>query len=208
MKKYIDISWPVSEAITTYKDKKDVRITKVKNFDLNKVNESKLEIGSHTGTHIDAPLHFIKNGQTIDELDLRKVNGKCKVLDFTSVTDKITTLDLQSKKIKKGDIILLKTTNSYLASEGSFEPNFVYLDKHASEYLIKIGVKAVGIDYLGIERSQLEHETHVTLFNAGIWIIEGLRLKEAKENQNYYLNCMPILVKNMEAAPARAILFY
>ena len=206
MKEYLDISWPISNEITTYKDKKDVKVLQVKSFEKDNVNESKIELGNHTGTHIDAPLHFTKDGDSINKLDLRLVNGRCKVLDFTKVKEKITSKDLESKKIEKGDIILLKTTNSSLESEGRFEPNFVYLEKSGAEFLIRIGVKCVGIDYLGIERSQPEHETHVTLFKAGICIIEGLRLNKADEDNEYYLHCMPLLITNVEAAPARAIL--
>lgn len=205
MKEYIDISWPISNEVTTYKDKKDVRFSFVKQFNEDNVNESKLEIGSHNGTHIDAPFHFIPNGKSIDELDLRLVNGKCRVLDFTHLREKITHRDLEGKKINSEDIVLLKTSNSNLLTEGKFEPNFVYLDKTGAEFLAKLRVKAVGFDYLGIERSQPAHETHITLFNAGTWIIEGIRLKDAKEG-NYYLHCMPLLVKGLDAAPARAIL--
>ncbi len=205
MKEYIDISWPISNEITTYKDKRDVRLNLIKHFDRDNVNESRLELGSHTGTHVDAPLHFAKMRKSIDELDLRSVNGECVVLDFASVKDKITARDLQGKDISKGDIVLLKTSNSSLPTEGAFEGNFIYLDKSGAEFLAKLRVRAVGIDYLGIERNQPAHETHITLFNAGAWIIEGLRLKDATEGR-YYLHCMPLLVKGLEAAPTRAIL--
>ena len=206
MKEYIDISCPISNEITTYKDKRDVKVVQVKSFEKDSVNESRVELGSHTGTHVDAPLHFTAKGKTIDQLDLRAVNGKCKVLDFTHVTSKITSKDLQSKKIEEGDIVLLKTSNSNLPTESKFELNFVYLDKTGAEFLAKLRVKAVGVDYLGIERSQPAHETHITLFEANVWVIEGLRLKAAKESEEYYLHCLPLLVKGMEAAPARAIL--
>ncbi len=205
MKDYIDISWPISNEVTTYKDKRDVRVGFVKHFDRDNVNESRLELGGHTGTHVDAPLHFAKSRKSISELDLRSVNGKCVVLDFTNVKEKITSKDLEGKEISKEDIVILKTSNSNLPAEGQFEPNFVYLDKSGAEFLAKLRVRAVGIDYLGIERNQPAHETHITLFNAGAWVIEGLRLKEV-EAGNYYLHCMPLLVMGMEAAPARAIL--
>lgn len=164
--------------------------------------ETNLVINMHTGTHIDMPLHFLEDGNTIDKLILEKVVTKCRVLDFTNVDEKITKENLMEKSIEKGDFILLKTNNSIL---DILEDEFIYLDKTGADYLKKMGVRGVGIDALGIERSQPKHETHTILLGAGIVILEGLRLKEVKEGE-YLLVAAPINVVGAEAAPARAIL--
>jgi len=187
--KIIDISWPISQDSTEYKDKRD----------------SVIKLNVHAGTHIDAPAHFIKNGKTIDKVDLNKVCGSCQVLDLTDVEEKITQKDLKKFNIKPNEIILLKTKNSNLAETGLFYPDFVYLEKTGAGYLADKKVKAVGIDYLGIEKNQPNHETHKILMKQDIPIIEGLRLKNIQA-KNYFFYCLPLLLKNLEAAPARAIL--
>ncbi|MCF7899726.1 cyclase family protein [Candidatus Babeliales bacterium] len=203
--KIIDISWPITKNCTEYKNKKTVQFEFLKNFDQDNVRDSIITLGSHTGTHIDAPAHFLENGKTIDQINLEKFIGKAKVLDLTHVQEKITEQNLDQFYIVKDDIILLKTKNSLLSETQNFEPNFVYLEKSGAEFLAKKEVKTVGIDYLGIERNQPDHETHKILLEKEIVIIEGLRLKDATEKE-YFFYCLPIFTVGLEAAPARAIL--
>jgi arylformamidase len=205
MKMY-DISWPISPAMTAYKDKKTVRFEHLKNFENDAVRESIITLGSHSGTHVDAPSHFVKDGQTIEHMNLAAVNGDCVVLDLSAVDGGIAKEHLEDKDIQAGDIILLKTKNSALDATAPFNPNFIYLAESGAHYLVERNVRAVGIDYLGIERSQPAHETHVQLFNAGITILEGLRLADVAAGK-YFLCCLPLNIQGLEAAPARAILF-
>jgi arylformamidase len=204
--KAIDISWPISARMTTYKDTHDVSIETKKTFEAHGVRESCLSLPAHAGTHIDAPSHFIKNGPTVDALELEYTMGECKVLDFTDVVDKITDEHLSMYDIEFEDIILLKTKNSSLKPDAPFKKDFVYLDESGARYLADIGIRAVGIDYLGIERDQPDHATHVTLMLADVVIIEGLRLGHVEQDL-YSLVCLPLAVQGAEAAPARAILF-
>jgi arylformamidase len=201
----IDISWPIGENSTTYKNKKNISIVSTKSFDGDHVRESQLNISAHTGTHIDAPAHFMEHGNTIDKNDLQSTIGYCKVLDFTNIKTAIEEKDLVSHNIEKDDIILLKTKNSSLSPTEPFNPNFIYLEKSGAEYLVKQKAKCVGIDYLGIERGQPNHETHKILLLHNIIIIEGLRLGGV-EPSSYKLFCLPINLIGTEAAPARAIL--
>ena len=203
--KIIDISWPITSDITTYKNKSDVQIIQTHSWETSVKRESQLICGMHTGTHIDAPAHFLKSGLTVDQLDLNSVIGPTQVLELSFVTNKITKQDLVNFNITAGAIILLKTSNSNLAANSLFEPNFVYLDSSGAEYLASKKIKAVGIDYLGIERNQPEHDTHKILFSAGIIIIEGLRLAHVTAG-NYELICLPLNIIGQEASLARAIL--
>lgn len=198
-----DLSWPISEKMTAYKDKKVVKITQVKGIEVDGVVEHKLVLSTHTGTHIDAPAHFMQGGMTIDEIPLESLVGECQVLDLTHVTEKITKEDLEKFDIVN-NIILLKTTNSDLSPDTFFNYEFVYLDKSGAEYLASKDIKAVGIDYLGIERGQPDHESHNALFSKKVPIIEGLRLFSLQMN-NYFLYCLPLSVIGVEAAPARVI---
>ena len=201
----IDISWPLSPAMTAYKDRTVVEFTSTKTYDQDGVRESVIRLGAHSGTHIDAPAHFLSAGTTIDHLTLATINGPCTVIDCTTITDCITAQFLQAQSINRDDRILLKTRNSFLSHDDRFDPTFVYLDASAALYLVQCGIQAIGIDYLGIERAQPAHETHSTLMRHGITIIEGLRLAYVVAGP-YELICLPLAIVGLEAAPARAVL--
>jgi len=205
--KIIDISWPISAATTGYKDKNVVAFTQVKSFSKDNAFETHLTLSSHSGTHVDAPLHFLKDGLTIDEIKLDRLIGMATVLDLTMCPEAIgyDELKIHESRINAGDIILLKTANSLKLATEKFTPHFVYLHASGADYLASKKVKAVGIDYLGIERDQPGHETHVTLFNHDIVIIEGLRLDPVVPGR-YEFYCLPLYCIGVEAAPARAIL--
>lgn len=202
---FIDISWIITNEITEYKNKKSVKITQLAKYDLNGVREKLITFNSHTGTHIDAPAHFTRNGKTLDKLALDKFYGPCKVLDLTHINEKITSKDLEKFDIQENDIIILKTKNSSLKEQGNFVSDYIYLEKTGARFLADKKIKTFGFDYLGIERNQPGHETHKYLLNANIPIIEGLRLKNVKAGK-YILSCFPIFIKNSDGAPARAIL--
>lgn len=199
-----DISMSIFYDMPVYKRKVSKRpVVKVESdFTSGSVYETRLEMNMHTGTHIDMPLHILENGATIDALDLHKVVRPCKVFDFKHVEEKISEEHLTAKNIHEGDFILLKTQNSYL---DILEGEYIYLDKAGAEYLRDKKITGVGIDALGIERSQPDHETHKALLGAGIVIIEGLRLKEVEEDE-YLMVAAPLRIAGSEAAPARALL--
>lgn len=203
--KIFDISWPISTDITAYKDRKTVEFRPIKIFEADGVRESLITFGAHTGTHIDAPSHFQKEGKTIDQLDLSHVIGKCKVFDMSAVTDGITQDHLENLDIQAHDIILFKTSNSANQATDKFTPHFIFLEISGAQYLVQRNVKAVGIDYLGIERGQAGHLTHNLLFKHTIVIIEGLRLGAITQG-SYFLCCLPLAMVGLEAAPARAVL--
>ena len=203
--KIIDISWPITEHTTQYKNRNEIKIVPTKEFDRDGVRSSCLTIGSHVGTHVDAPAHFLKEGVTIEKVSLEKLMGPCEVLDLTFVIGAITAKDLASFVFKKDIILLFKTRNSLLSFDAPYNPEFVYLDKTGAQFLADAQVRAVGTDYLGIERNQPQHETHDILLGAGIPIIEGLRLAMVQPG-HYHFYCLPLAVHGAEAAPARAVL--
>lgn len=203
--KIIDISWPISDEMTTYKNKDNVLIQSTKTYEADVVRETTLTIHSHTGTHIDAPSHFIKDGLSIDQLDPLCCSGSAQVIDMTRVSDCITKDDLITITIKSDHIILFKTKNSALSPTASFNYNFIYVDASAASYLAEQSIRAVGIDYLGIERNQPQHETHLTFMQHNIPIIEGLRLQDVQAGI-YTLWCLPIKIPGLDGAPARALL--
>jgi arylformamidase len=199
-----DISMPITVDMPVYKgkDAKRPSLTVESDFNTGTVYESRISINLHTGTHLDRTLHMMPGGNTMETLDLKQVVMECKVLDLTSVEEKITKEDLIGKDITEGDFILLKTKNSM---EDILETDFIYLDKEGAKYLADLRISGIGTDALGIERSQPEHETHLQLMNIGVHILEGLRLKDIEEGK-YFLFAAPINIVGGEAAPVRALL--
>jgi arylformamidase len=204
--KIIDISWPINKNTVEYKNKGVLDIKTVKDIQHDGVHETYVKLDMHTGTHIDAPKHLVKDGVSVENIPLDHLIGDCKVFDLTNVGEKIVASDLQKFDIQENDIILFKTKNSFFSDTGKFESNFIYLDKTGAQYLVSQKIKTVGIDYLGIERNQPEHETHRALFESNITIIEGLRLAEVDPGK-YFLICLPIKFEGVEAASSRAVLF-
>ena len=203
--KIIDISWPISPDMTAYKDRKVVNVTYTKTFEHDHVRESTITLGSHSGTHIDAPSHFLADGAAIHQMSLDATCGPCIVLDCTEVREAIIDTDLQRHNIEQGARVLLKTRNSSSSATAPFDYNFIYLAASGAAYLAAKKIKSVGIDYLGIERQQPNHETHEILMRAGITIIEGLRLADVNPG-SYILWCLPLNIQGLEAAPARTLL--
>lgn len=202
--KIYDISMPITTSMPVYKGlaaKKPILSTD-RDFKTGTAYESRLEMNLHTGTHIDRPLHMIPNGETMESLSLSRVVTPCRVVDVSSATDRITKEDLQGKEIPEGCFLLLKTRNSV---EDLLESAYIYLDRTGAEYLKERKVIGVGIDSLGIERNQPEHETHIHLLGSGAVILEGLRLKEIEEGE-YLLSAAPLNIEGAEAAPVRAYL--
>jgi arylformamidase len=167
--------------------------------------ETRLALDLHTGTHVDAPLHMIEGGDSIEATPIESLCGPARVLDLTGVQDGIGRSDLEGLGIQQGERILFKTRNSFREFP-KFDAGFVYLKEDGARYLTDIGIAGVGTDALGIERSQPEFPTHRTLLGRGIWIAEGLRLAEVPAG-SYYLMLAPLKLEGVEAAPARALLF-
>jgi arylformamidase len=202
--KIIDISMPIYHNMTVYKNKDEYRpiVEILRNYETSSMYESSIWMNLHTGTHVDFPLHGIKDGSNSNNHNISQYLGPCKVIDFTHIDDSIKKEDLIGIHIEEHDFLLFKTKNS--AFEG-FDYEFVYLHESAATYLASLNIRGVGIDALGIERSQPNHETHIALLSNQMIILEGLRLLEVKAG-NYQLICLPINILNVEALPVRAIL--
>lgn len=202
--KIIDISWPITSRMTHYKNKATLQLTPIIKPE-SSVRETLITLNSHCGTHVDAPLHFLPQGKSIDALPLESLIGPCRVLDYTSVLGAITQHDLEAEAIEPHEIILVKTRNSFHDPIAPFDPAFIYLKDEGAHYLAAIGIKAFGIDYLGVEHDQPNHPSHKALLGKNIPIIEGLRLAHVEPGR-YMLVCLPLAFQELDASPARAIL--
>ena len=199
--KIFDVSLPIFEGMPVYKNKpeKQPEFNTAQN---GHVTETRISMDVHTGTHVDAPLHMVPGGDTIETLPIEKLVRKAKVIDLTSSTGFISAEDLADKDIQKDDFVLFKTKNSW-DTEFNFE--FIYVNSDAAKVLAEIGVAGVGIDALGVERAQENHPTHKQLFQNNIIIIEGLQLKEVPEGE-YLMVAAPLKIRGLDASPARIVL--
>lgn len=205
IEKIYDISMPIQYMMPVYNGKQEKRPVLINecNFSVGNFYESSIAMNLHTGTHIDSKLHMLPDGNCIDTFDLNRVITECKVIDLTTVSEKITCQDLMNKDISEGDFVLLKTKNSF---QDILEKDFIYLDRSGAEFLVEKKIKGVGIDALGIERNQLDHGTHITLMKSDILILEGLRLNNMVTEGEYLLFAAPLNIVGAEAAPVRALL--
>jgi arylformamidase len=166
---------------------------------------SLLEMGAHTGTHMDAPAHFVRGGIGIDALPLDAAMGSARVI---SIRDRqaIQADELMRHAIRRGERVLFKTFNSdHCWDTDSFFEDFVYLSATAAQYLVERQVRLVGVDYLSVGGFRADGvETHQALLRAGIWIIEGLNLNRVWPGR-VQLVCLPLKISGGDGGPARAL---
>ena len=172
-------------------------------------NVTNISFSAHTGTHMDAPRHFIANGDTMESVPLEAVVGACRVIEIKN-KQRITVEELRPHKLKHGERILFKTRNSSkswrLAKSGKFDKTFVYIPAETAGYLVERGVMTVGVDYLSVGGWQKDStECHQILLGSKVWIIEGLDLSKVRPGK-YDLICLPLKILGADGAPARAIL--
>lgn len=169
-------------------------------------NLSDLGLGSHTGTHMDAPRHFYSGGRTVDQLELEHFIGPARVLAIDA-SKAIRSQDLKDFAIERGEILLLKTSNSRLWSRHEFDPDFVYLSSEAARYLADIGIRTLGFDYLSIEEFENDQApAHHILLERGIVILEGLDLRQV-EPGTYRIAAQPLKLVDGDGSPVRAVLY-
>jgi arylformamidase len=207
---WYDISVPLKQGMAPFPtDPFPPKIYRYHDTELGaRVTMSVLEIISHTGTHIDAPLHFIPGGSTISDMPLDATIGPARVIEIKD-PEKIRISELDKHNIKKGERLLFKTRNSPVTYESDkFIEDYVYLDTAAAEYLVEKGIILFGIDNITIghfkEQDNLT-KTHQTLLEAGIYILEDCALDGVPPGE-YELLCMPLLMYKGDAGPCRAIL--
>ena len=207
--KLVDISIPIRDAMTVYRGNPPVRIRRAMTLQRGGVNLSELCLGSHAGTHVDAPSHFIKGGLGIDRVDLDRFIGPAWVADLRRVKGGITADDLRKARIPPAARrILLRTSNSrWWHPVRAFRTDFVFLAADGAAWMVDRGVELVGIDYLSIEGYGVEGApTHKRLLGAGIPILESLDLFNVRPGR-WHLVALPLRIVNGDAGLTRAVLW-
>lgn len=201
------MSVPVRTGMVVYDGDPEVRIERVMEIargDL--ANLSRMELGTHTGTHVDAPLHFVDGGAGADRLPLDALVGPAVVADARGAPGDIDAAALAALGVPPGtERLLLRTRNGDLWDRGAFTRDYAGVADDAARELVAMGVRLLGIDYLSIAPSADPAPTHRTLLEAGVVVVEGLDLRAAPAG-TYELVCLPLRIEGADGAPARALL--
>ena len=203
----LDVSVPLRPGMPVYPGNPDFENAPVHRIaDGHSSNHSRLVLGTHTGTHVDAPLHFFDGRPGVDQMPLDLLIGRVRVVD---VPDRggITAQRLAAAGLREDIRVLFRTPNSALwnTTEG-FHTDYSYISEDGARFLVDQGVKVVGVDYLSVEQFKKPGApAHHVLLGAGVIIIEGLNLSDA-EPGNYEMYCLPLKIANGDGAPARVVL--
>ena len=207
---WIDVTAPIDPHITpVYPGNPPVKLDFVQSLDSGaQVTLSAFSFGAHTGTHVDAPMHFIKGGASLDQIPLDRFIGPVRVIDCSPEAKAIDAAELNKHDWRGARRIFFRTRNSRRGwmTDPKFHEDFTYLAPDAAQLLADAGVELVGIDYLSIERFGFaEPQTHRILLGKNIPVVEGLSL-QAVEPGDYDLLLLPMKIMGHEAAPVRALL--
>ena len=206
MARFIDVSVPLKTGMPAFPGNPEFELHAVKRIaEGGSSNVSRLVLGTHTGTHVDAPRHFFDNAATVDALALDLLIGRTRVVEIAK-RGGITRDDLAAANLREDLRVLLKTPNSAFWNEPAFRQDFTYLEESAASYLVEQGVKVIGIDYLSVEQFKKPGApAHRALLSRNAIIIEGLNLSDAAPGM-YEMYCLPLPVTGGDGAPARVVL--
>jgi arylformamidase len=204
----IDISLTLHNDMPTWPTSSGIKLTRSQSMESgDPSNVSRLDCDVHTGTHIDAPRHFIENGITVDQLNLHQLIGPAIVACMPEL-DAVDASDLESLDLPRDcKRLLLQTRNSELWGKNisEFRKDYVALSQNAAKWIVDHGIDLIGVDYLSVQRYGDGPLTHQILFEGEVIIIEGLNLNGVAAG-TYDLICLPLKLKDTEGSPARAVL--
>jgi arylformamidase len=203
---WLDVTVPIRDRMVHWPGDPGVELTQTAHVERgDPATVSKLSLGVHTGTHVDAPVHFIPGAAGIDEMDLSRVIGVAKVIEIED-PESVKPEELARHDLQPGDRILLKTRNSTECwNSDVFVPSYVYLSLNGARYVAERNLRTIGIDYLSIGGGGEGVAIHRVLLERRICIIEGLRLSGVKPGE-YDLICLPLRIQGGDGAPARVLL--
>jgi arylformamidase len=202
---WVDVSVPIRAGMFHWPGSPEIVVSLIEDLRRGDIaTTSALSLGVHTGTHVDAPVHFILGAAGVDSYELDRLIGPARVIDVGDVAQ-IRLRDIEGQGIGAGDRILFKTRNSRFWTDKDFRPDYASLSVEAARWLVERGVRTIGIDYLSIAAMDAAPETHQPLLGAGICVIEGLDLSRVAPGL-YDLICMPLRLEGLDGAPARVVL--
>jgi len=203
-----DVTVPITNTMPVWPGDPAVQLLPKSHLSRDKTHTVRLtsiEMGSHPGTHLDAPYHFVEGGRRLNEIPLEQLIGKATVFEIQGVAS-IGRGDLESLIWNGVEKVLFKTDNSKHWQDDKFHEDFVYLEPEGAEFLVEQGIRLVGIDYLSIDKFKSEkHPTHFVLLRKNVVILEGLNLNSVPPGE-YTLFALPLNLFGADGAPTRVIL--
>jgi arylformamidase len=200
-----DVTVPLAPGLPVYPGDPPFEIESVQRLGAAPYNLSRMSLATHTGTHVDAPAHFLHGGATIDLLPPEILIGKARVIEILS-RERVERADLEAQDLRDDLRILLKTRMSGQMLKPTFQEDHLYISRDAATYVAQAGLKLVGFDYLSVDRyGAADFPAHHALLEAGVVIVEGLDLSEVEPGE-YEMTCLPLRVAGGDGAPARVIL--
>jgi arylformamidase len=203
-----DVTVPINNTMPVWPGDPSVQLLRKSHLSRDKshtVTLTAIKMGSHTGTHIDAPCHMIEGGKCLEDFPLDTLIGKAAVVGIAGARS-ITRAELQPLKWDGIERVLFKTENSNHWRDEKFYEQFVYLEPDAAEFLVDRGLRLVGIDYLSIDKFKSEkHPTHFVLLSRNIVILEGLNLSSVPPGE-YTMMALPLNLQDADGAPTRVVL--
>lgn len=201
---WIDVGTAIDANMPVWPDDPRPQITQPHTIGKDGFNLTHVCMGAHTGTHVDAPAHYIEGGATVDQIGMERLIGPAKVFE---VPGKVVTAEsLLNLDISKGDRLIVKTENSKIDwPNRPFMKDYVYLDESAAQLLVNKGIYLIGVDYLSVGSFDDGERTHRILLGNGIVIVEGLLLANVEPGY-YNMICLPMKLKSADGAPARTLL--
>jgi arylformamidase len=204
----LDLSVGISPTLPVWPNNPGIELTRMNDMSQGaNSNVSRLALGVHSGTHVDAPVHFVAGGTGVDTLALEILIGLAYVAHLPNIA-RVTQPDLAALTLPTGTKrLLLKTRNSTYWAQGDtvFHTDFVGVGPDAAQWIVDQGIALVGVDYLSVAPWKESRPTHEILLKAGVVVVEGLNLSEAAPGV-YDFICLPLKLVGCDGAPARAVL--
>jgi arylformamidase len=204
----IDLSVPLRNEMPYYPGDPAPQISRLEDHERGDAwTTTHVSFCAHLGTHVDAPLHRVRGGNTVDRLDLQTLLGRAYVVDLSGVASEIHAEDLQARHIPlSAERLILKTRNGALWQDNAFQTDFVALSESGAEWLVAHGIRLVAMDYLSADIfASQDFRAHDVLLQHGMVIVEGIMSQEIQEGW-YTLICLPLRLQGADGAPARAVL--
>jgi len=205
-RRFFDVSIPIENSMVVWPGDGPVKVERIRSMEKGeRLNLSRLEMNAHTGTHLDAPAHFLRDGVGIDAVPLEVLVGPAHLVSITGIQE-INMDSLLNSGIPAGTRrLLLKTDNGRLLGKSEFDSGYAFITPDGARYLVQLGIRLVGVDYFSVAQYGQGDEVHRELLGAGIAVIEGLDLREVPPG-SYRLMALPLRIRGADGAPARVIL--
>ena len=207
---WLDVTYPIQPEMVVWPGQPQTERHRISSIDKGKSsNVSILTMSLHTGTHMDAPLHFYKDGADITAAPFEAMFGPVRVAEISSGVVSRSELETYEKRagtFRAGERVFFKTANSqkdWLTEP--FDESYVAVDADAAQFLVEREIAVVGVDYLSVAPFADTFHTHRTLLGAGVWVIEGLDLRRVNEG-TFEMAAMPLKIVGSDASPLRVLI--